>query len=82
MGIYVLVVVFWDKIVDRICWLMDCREDFVKFLEKNIYFLFVIIYYFLFKNIFKELERVNDLLINFFGCKVNFYICLKFVLWN
>lgn len=45
MAIYVLVAASWDKTVDRICRLMDCREDFVKFLKKNIHPPFVIIQY-------------------------------------
>lgn len=82
MAIYVLVAASWDQTVDRICRLMDCREDFVKFLEKNIHPPFVIIQYSSLKNTFKEPERANDQSINLLGCKVNPYTCLKFVLWN
>lgn len=76
MATYVLVAVS----VDRICRLMDCREDFVKFLEKNIHPPFVIIQYSSLKNTFKEPERANDPSINLLGCKVNPYTCLRFVL--
>lgn len=82
MATYVLVAVSWDKTVDRICRLMDCREDFVKFLEKNIHPLFVIILYSSLKITFKGPERSNDQSFNLLGCEVNLWNLFYGINWT